>query len=320
MDESLQAGPMTQPSVNAVFIDVCVATYRRPALLTQLLASLQGQQFSAPFSLRIIVVDNDPAQSAREIVAAAQTGPWPIEYHVQPEKNIALTRNVAVAASSAEYIAFIDDDERASPGWLQALHQTMAQAQADVVIGPVRGILPPGTARWIRECGLFSQPAQASGTVVPRGATCNALVKAALIPNRAHAFEPRYGLSGGEDTAFFESLKQRGARMVWCQEAEVTETVPTDRARLRWILRRDFRAGQTYADIQGRPRSMGPMLGWLAYRSGLAIGAAAFALVSAPLSRVIAMRSFRKVASNLGQLSTVRSRRLIEYADVPKVR
>jgi glycosyltransferase involved in cell wall biosynthesis len=43
---------------------------------------------------------------------------------------------------SGDLIAFLDDDEEASPGWLAALIETQRRYDADVVFGPVRARAP----------------------------------------------------------------------------------------------------------------------------------------------------------------------------------
>lgn len=294
-------------------IEVCVATYRRPALLARLLQSLHDQQLPEGTDLAVIVVDNDPEQSAGATVQAAIDRGWPVRYFTQPEKNISLTRNVAVAQATADLIAFIDDDETAPPRWLAHLLRTLQTTEAAAVIGPVQGELPPDAPAWVRSGGFFDAQVQATGSQSLRGTTNNALVRRRLIPDPQHAFDPAYGLTGGEDTDFFERLKTRGGRLVWCQEALVTEDVPPDRATLRWILRRDFRSGQSFADILGRPRRIAALLPWTVYRSGLVLVAALGTAFSWPFSRARGVWCAKKVATNLGQLSTLTNQRLAEY-------
>ena len=294
-------------------IDVCVATFRRPVLLARLLQSLHEQQLPAGVRLTVIVVDNDPSQSGRDTVQAAIDRGWPVRYFTQPEKNISLTRNVAVAQATADLIAFIDDDEAASPQWLAHLLKTLQSTQAAAVIGPVQGELAPEAPDWVRQGGFFDAPVQATGTLCLRGATNNALVRRSLIPDLQQAFDPAFGLTGGEDTDFFERLKARGGTMVWCQEALVTEDVPPFRSTMRWLLRRDFRGGQRFADIQGRPRQPVAFAGWLLHRSALALVATMGMVLSWPFSRARGVWFAKKVATNLGQLSSIFSRRLAEY-------
>jgi hypothetical protein len=56
-------------------------------------------------------------------------------------------------------------------------------------------------------------------------------------------FDLRFGLSGGSDTKFTRELHQRGGRLIWCDEAVVTDVVPAARTTRSWVLRRALRSG-----------------------------------------------------------------------------
>ena len=285
-------------------IDVCVATYKRPRLLEKLLRDLQQQRLPSDVGIHVIVVDNDVEESARPVVAAFQGSSMSLEYLSEPKRNIAVARNRALEYAQGDLVAFIDDDESAPTGWLAALLDTMEQHRADVVLGPVNGRLPDDAPGWIRQGRFFERPARASGTRVTLGGTGNALMRASLVRGRL-AFNPRYGLSGSEDTDFFFRLSRGGACMVWCQEAMLWEAVPPERLNARWLLERGFAAGQGYADIVDRPRGNLRLLAWCAKRGGLVVIAGLLTLVCMPFSKAQAVRYAVKGVTNLGQLSTM---------------
>jgi succinoglycan biosynthesis protein ExoM len=293
-------------------IDVCVATFKRPALLEGLLRDLLAQQLPKGVSIHIIVVDNDASESARPVVARLANGSTCLEYLTQPEQNIALTRNRALDHSQGDLIAFIDDDESAPSGWLSALLEAMERFSADAVFGPVTGILPATAPRWISKGRFFERPALPTGARVHIGAAGNVLIKAALIRGRI-AFDPRYGLTGSEDTDFFLRVGRSGAVMIWCQEALLTEHVPNGRLTIRWLLRRGFKGGQGYADVVDRPKGALGLLAWIAKRAAFTIAAVVLSISCMPFSRAMAVRYAIKVATNLGQLSTIFRYRYQEY-------
>lgn len=285
-------------------IDVCIATFKRPVLLERLLRDLQNQQLPDGISTHIIVVDNDALESARPVVEGFRASRTSLEYVTQPEQNIALARNRALDHSQGELLAFIDDDESAPSGWLSALLATMEGHAADAVLGPVRGILPTSAPQWIAKGRFFEPAALLSGTRVQVGGTGNALVKASAVRAKI-AFDPRFGHSGCEDTDFFHRLWRGGALMVWCQDALLTEHVPQGRLTMRWLLERGFATGQGYADIVDRPDGAMRLWGWFAKRASLAVVASLLTMSCTPFSKALAMRYAIKVASNLGQLSTI---------------
>src|SRR2546422_606876 len=93
-------------------ITICICTYKRLQLLQRLLEELSRQNTGGLFSYSIVVTDNDAASSAKSIVERFHAGvSTEITYRVEPEQNIALARNRAVANARGDFIDCIDDDE-----------------------------------------------------------------------------------------------------------------------------------------------------------------------------------------------------------------
>jgi len=299
-------------------IDVCIATYRRAAWLGDLLADLAAQRFegdvaaASPPALRVIVIDNDPARSAEPVVRGFAAPGIELVYGAQPKKNIALTRNAALDLVRGDWVAFVDDDERVPPHWLHTLVQAQRRYDADAVFGPVQGRLPESAPRWLRRGGFFAARQQPSGSVQPWGGTGNAFVRAHWFARGAR-FDERYGLTGGEDTHLFHALARQGARLVWCQEALIEERVPDERATLRWLMRRYFRGGQSFADVVERPEGTLARVPWALRRLATLAGFALLALLALPFGTARAVRYAGRAVGSAGQLSTLGRHRFQEY-------
>jgi len=231
-------------------IDVCVATYKRPQLLKKLLLSLVAQETGDEFTFTIIVADNDAQRSAEPVVRELNACGQKIIYAVEPEQNISLARNKALSFSRHDYIATIDDDEYADSHWLLHLYRAITSLNADVVHGPVIPEFPPKTPRYIREGFMRPNPPTGSteNYILNTG---NTLFRRSLTEGMTTPYDPRFGRTGGEDTAFFFDLKRRGCRMTWCREALVFEAVSSTRANLVWLLKRKFRHGNLYPRYHG---------------------------------------------------------------------
>ena len=234
----------------ALVLSICVPTYRRPGGLFLLLGALDAQRFGeAPPEIRIVVVDNDETESAREVVDDARS--WlrhRIHYRVEKRVGIPQARNAALAAALAsDWIAFIDDDEVPEPDWLDALLRTQRATGADVVTGPSlpRFVEPPPD--WVVESRLFEPLRHATGAPVPTAYTNNVLARGAALRALDSFFDERFTLGVGEDAELFARVAAADGRIVWADDAIVYENVPPARATLRWMLARGYRDGAATA-------------------------------------------------------------------------
>src|SRR5438034_6155244 len=129
--------PLFKKGSLIMIFSVCIATYKRPTLLEQTLASILAQVLPHDIIIETIVVDNDPERSAAGIVEKHHdTDSISFKYFSQPIKNISLTRNMAVHNASGTYLVLIDDDEVASPRWIATLLKAADKYGADGVFGP----------------------------------------------------------------------------------------------------------------------------------------------------------------------------------------
>src|SRR5437588_216282 len=115
---------------------VIIPTYNRPDRLVRAVRSALAQRDFAG-TYEIVVVDNNSdGAAAPSIAALAAESPVPIRYVSEPRPGISHARNTAIAAARGEFLAFLDDDQEAEPGWLAALLAAQRRFDADVVFGP----------------------------------------------------------------------------------------------------------------------------------------------------------------------------------------
>jgi succinoglycan biosynthesis protein ExoM len=300
-------------------LSVCINTYRRSDRLGGLLEDLTRQSLAAS---EVIVVDNDAAGSARPVVEERRRlgAPFALQYDIQTVRNIALTRNRTVQLAGGDWIAFVDDDERASEHWLQRLVDAARTYSADAVLGPVVPEVPAHAPAWIRRGRFYDFPRMPSGTPVPlnRMRFGNVLLRGDLLRAEPGPFDPAYGLSTGEDADLLIRLVRKSARVVWCDEAIVTEPIEARRLTLRWLSQRALSGGQEFArkSVTGLYGPMSP-LGrvWLLCRSLFQLTAAVVLMCLAwPLGRHRAVYFLLKCCASIGKISVFWGWRYREYA------
>jgi succinoglycan biosynthesis protein ExoM len=299
-------------------ISVCIATYRRADRLAALLTDLTRQTL---LPKEVVIVDNDEAGSAGAVVEECRRlqPPFTIHYTIQPVKNISITRNRTVELANEEWLAFVDDDERAPDFWLAKLAAAAVQYEAAGVLGPVDPVVPAEAPAWIRRGRFYDFPRMQTGAVVPpnRLRFGNVLLIARTVKALGAPFDPAYGLTGGEDGDLLSRLVLAGAKIVWCDEAIVHEPIEKSRLSLKWLLRRSLRGGQDFArhTLTGRygPRSANRFR--LFIRALLQmIAAAGIALLVLPLGRHHAALWLTKASANIGKLSIFLGLHYREYA------
>ncbi|MGH7028210.1 glycosyltransferase family 2 protein [Brevundimonas sp.] len=252
-------------------VAVIVPTLRRPESLERALRSLFVQTDVADRLREIVVVDNDPEASSRETADRLRpASPVPLIWRHAPRPGVATARNEGLAATEAPLIAFLDDDEAASPGWLAALLAGQEATGAAAVFGPIRGRVPEGTG-WTTAYleRFFGRDGPRRSQLIDHAYGCgNALlVRATALPGAA-PFNTSADHSGGEDDALFAALAARGGRFGWAAEAWVDEFAPPHRATLRYALTRAFAYGQGPSQTAAAARN------WPAVARWMVIGAA----------------------------------------------
>lgn len=293
---------LSDPGVN---VSICICTYQRAGGLANCLASLQRLEIPPALKLEVLVVDNDPAASACELVmAATPTFALPLRYVNEPRSGVSHARNRCLVEARGGWVAFVDDDEFVEPAWLQHLWLLAAAGAVDGVFGPVLAKFEQLPPAWLLTSGAHQRPRSPTGTTM-RWGDCragNVLFKRQLF--LAHGgFDARFAASGGEDTDFFWRCQALGARLVWCDEAVVYETVPPARMTRAWLLKRAYNGGRTFARVRA---SRG---GWRSQVVDSSWGLLNLLMYALPallarlggLPRALAFE--RKVAGGLGKLA-----------------
>lgn len=257
-------------------LTIAMLTYRRNDYLAQVIPELLAQAddvSDAQTTVSVLIVDNDPQAGARAVVEAARaalageqsqaaepsgaadpaaaSATSRLVYVHEPEPGIVAGRNRALSqARGSDALVFIDDDEIPSPGWLKALVSTWRAQGCAAVTGPTPPAFEVDPSAWVTASGAFDSWEAADGAQVRSADTGNLLLDLAVVEDLGLRFDPRYGLTGGEDSLFTRQLTRAGGVIRFAAGAVVTKRVPAARARRAWVLERSLRSGSSWARVR----------------------------------------------------------------------
>jgi glucosyl-dolichyl phosphate glucuronosyltransferase len=246
---------------------VVVSTYdeRRWDDLVACLDSLQRQ--SRPPLETIVIVDHNPTLLER----AGEAFPQAKVLANRRPRGLAGARNSGADAAAGEIVAFIDDDARAEPTWLDRLEACFGDPQ---VVGAGGALTPRwenGEARWMpREfywvfgCSYTGLPERLAPVRNPIGA--NMAVRASVLREVGGFREgdgsdaPREIRARGvvraagnlpDDTDFAIRVGQSRPDAIWLYQPEaiVLHTVTAERTSLGYFLRRCYEEGVGKANL-----------------------------------------------------------------------
>ena len=295
-----------------VSVDIVVCTFERAELLSRAIRSIFDVDGTDRANVRIVIVDNSDTGSARAIVD-----------HITPRRNVSLiylqahppnisiARNVGVAATTADVVAFLDDDQEVEQGWLLAVLDGLSRFPHDVFFGSISprfedadSINPAAKAMFTR-----SIEAEAGSEVMAFGqrrgprfalATANSIFRRQRTLNELSPFDETFGHSGGEDFHLFCRLQQQGLRFAWLPDARARDFVPKHRCSYDYLARRHFSGGQTFAAsvVKASPTPR-KTAAWIFAK---AIVQAAVLIVSAPVMLATQKRTSKDMAMRLASV------------------
>jgi len=282
-------------------VSVLIPTFRRPDSFLRAARSVFSQRNVE--SIELVAVDNSPEGSALPAFEAlAKESPIPFRWTHAPQPGVAQARNAALMLAKGELVAWLDDDEEASPLWLASLIETRRNTGAQSVFGPVYGLAPNGVrnARFFE--GLYSRLGPNESGVSLRAYGIGNSLQPRRMFDDGLPFDSSADQSGGEDDILFASWREAGAIFAWAADAVVTEHLSVERTTLAHGLKRAFAYGQGPCETAWAGRA------YLTLARHMLVGGAqagVFAIASIPAlvaSRALAFDLLGRAAKGAGKV------------------
>ena len=203
----------------------------RPKMLAECLRSVAATKLPDGFETRLLVLDNDKSESARETFFGMQF-PFSARYVSEPRRGLSTIRNRALDEAKKEnvsHLAFMDDDEIADENWLCELADGMAQTGADIIGGVVEQNFSGAIPWWVRPPKLLPN----DGAKIIRGQWTMGLMLMRARVFLALRFDEQFNFVGAEDYDFALRAKRRGFVSASTGRARASEPVAAARLTFR---------------------------------------------------------------------------------------
>ncbi len=230
-------------------ISVCICTFRRPCV-RDTIESVANQSLDPKIRFEVVVVDNDfePSGKAAVEAAHAEFDHLDLTYVHAPAQNISIARNACLNTARGEWVAFIDDDEIAAPDWLEKHYERAIEGGHDIYLGPVIAQYPDDAPQWAVAADIHTVRGSEHRPIIT-GHTGNVFFKRQHPSIKNVRFSEERGRTGGEDTEFFHTCYQLGAKIEHSENARVFEPVLPHRLAVTWMAKHKFRSGITYGKV-----------------------------------------------------------------------
>lgn len=238
-------------------IAAIICTHNRAEEVRGAVQSLVRQTLPAS-AFEIIVVDNGSTDGTDRVVAELAAAAGNVRYVREERIGLSTARNTGAAATSAPYVAYMDDDARAEPDWLESIVRAFREiSPAPAALGgrvtldwdgPAPTWFPPryqSLYTWV-DLGNQRRPIGSRGYIVGANMAFRRDVLNQVGGFRTDLGRHGTGLMGGEDTALIRTLLAARLPVHYEPAAVVAHRVPPERRRKRWLYRRLFWEGAAH--------------------------------------------------------------------------
>ena len=246
---------LLEPIISAV-----VCTYNRYGLLKGALQSLSEQTLDKG-QYEVIVVDNNSTDHTWQVAQEFAANHDNIKVVKEQRQGKSYALNTGIAASRGEYIAFMDDDAKASPDWLKRILEAFETVKPEPTavggkIYPWYEQIPP---EWFTDDMEIRTWGEGKGFLQPPRAQYGFSGSNMAIPIKIledyGGFVEGLGPSGekfdtGEEITLFDKIYRDNPRFWYDPDIYVNHFVPTRKMSIKYRIKRAYVAGASMVLIQ----------------------------------------------------------------------
>lgn len=256
-------------------LSVIICTFNRSDWLQGCLSSLEPQCRDS--SVEVLIVDNNSSDDTLQVTQQFTSRLPNFRYIFEKTQGLSHARNRGIQEAQGQYLAYLDDDAKAYPDWVDAtIHFFETTPDASGVGGPYNAFSKVPIPDWFpKEFGCWSLGDKTRK--MNKGEWINgmnmAFRKQALI--EVGGFDTSIGMTGtkvsyGEETNLMLKMLERNMHIYYCAEMHVDHAVLPHKLKLAWLLKSHFANGydgvRTF-NYKGHALAYIPRLAWQTWKA-----------------------------------------------------
>lgn len=239
-------------------LTVIICTYNRASLLRYCLESLTNQVGDHQFS--VIVVDNNSDDDTQEVIDEFESR-LPITGLLENNQGLSFARNTGYESATTDWVAYLDDDAKAKPNWIDEIIKTIETTDFKAFGGIYDPWYLEGKEKWFKDRyasnrKFFSRKGtyELSGIQFISGG--NAVYHLETLRNTT-GFPTHLGMSGkkiyyGEELAVQSEIRSKGAKLGINTDLLIDHLAPKKKQHVSFLLESAKRKGEVYWEDKKR--------------------------------------------------------------------
>lgn len=241
-----------QTEESTFVFSVVICTHNRVKYLRDAIQSVCDQEFASQ-DFEILVVDNASTDDTQRVILTfCESYPF-VRYLAEPKVGLSHARNRGWQEAKGEYIAYLDDDAKASSHWLSAAHQVIREHSPEALGGPHRAFFDQPKPAWFKESYGSRFPAEKPGPLERGFLIGNNFFVRRDVFTQVGGFDPRFGMTGNtiayaEEVHLQHRIRDHipGAVIYYDPEILIYHLVRLEKHTLWWRLSSSFASSRDY--------------------------------------------------------------------------
>lgn len=235
-------------------ISIIVCTFNRAEILPYCLDSLVKQTASLD-QYEVIIVNNNSSDSTQEIADRYASQYTNFRVVFESRQGLSHARNRGWMEASTEWIAYIDDDAKAYPGYVERIFHIMNNYKFDCFGGIYLPWYKYGKPRWFKDSYAVATNSYVQNFTGPirkgKYAFGGNIVFKRSVLSELDGFSPEYGMRGtvqayGEEIHLQKKMEEEGFLIGFDPGLCIDHLVDRYKFSLLWLLRFKFKSSMYY--------------------------------------------------------------------------